>query len=565
MKKAGVWAGLLAIGVLVALVAGCLDSGGGSPSAYKGPLLRYHFAGRAHLPTGTNAVIYRTIDGLPITAELRGDIAQKLAAGALPFWKKDLPAGVGDASAIFRPLLDDFQVAEGYLEIRGPLRRTESVLAVELSDARAQIWNTKLRELTTAWKLGTPRDVTVEGVKGWEVKRAQAPNTLQFFRTDKWVLIGLSQDANGQLPALLKQTRETGRPLPALSGHFLEFSVDLPRLKPLSPLLTKFPLPAIEGTVAPRGADVRTEARLYFSTRLPRTESWRIPSQAISEPLTSFTAAQGVGPLLSVIAGGMDVGVKPLPNQYCAWGINHPQCRIFFGVPVIGNSTNIMKDVASQLPRFILATVTNVRGDFFYVSNRSELAWIDLQYMIPVVHADRMGLDDYLVGGTFPLSDKRTPPPDKLFEQVRGRTNLFYYDWEITQARLVHGKQFYQLLCGATGRHVPSTNTAVQRWIAAVGPKLTNTVTEITQAGPQELSLVRRSPIGFTGFELATLATFLDSPAFPFRIELPPIFPWTVTNSTAYRLAHSQVKGNAIPPAPRHPAGGSTNAPALKR
>jgi len=152
-----------------------------------------------------------------------------------------------------------------------------------------------------------------------------------------------------------------------------------------------------------------------------------------------------------------------------------------------------------------------------------------------------------------------------LFEQVRGRTNLFYYDWEITQARLVHGKQFYQLLCGATGRHVPSTNTAAQRWIAAVGPKLTNTVTEITQAGPQELSLVRRSPIGFTGFELATLATLLDSPAFPFRLELPPIFPWTVTNSTAYRLAHSQVKGNAIPPAPRHPAGGSTNAPALKR
>src|SRR5262245_50316301 len=69
---------------LLALV-GCLDQPlGSSDSHYQGPLFRYHFVGRAHLPAGTNAAVYKAIDALPQTAELRADVARKLAQATLP-------------------------------------------------------------------------------------------------------------------------------------------------------------------------------------------------------------------------------------------------------------------------------------------------------------------------------------------------------------------------------------------------------------------------------------------------------------------------------------------------
>ena len=70
------WAG-------VVLAAGCLEQTVPGPRSYKGPLFRYHFAGRTHLPAGTNATRLKEIDALPATAALRGQIAEKLAGGGL--------------------------------------------------------------------------------------------------------------------------------------------------------------------------------------------------------------------------------------------------------------------------------------------------------------------------------------------------------------------------------------------------------------------------------------------------------------------------------------------------
>src|SRR6266536_1189960 len=69
------WAG-------VVLAAGCLEHLGPGPRSYKGPLVRYHFAGQTHLPAGTNATRLKEIDALPATTALRGQIADKLAAAA---------------------------------------------------------------------------------------------------------------------------------------------------------------------------------------------------------------------------------------------------------------------------------------------------------------------------------------------------------------------------------------------------------------------------------------------------------------------------------------------------
>ena len=498
---------------------GCFDQAGGARS-YKGPLLRYHSASRAQLTVGTNAAILKEIAVMPATTDLRGHLAQKLAAAALPFWRKELPADAADQATVLRPLLDDFLSAEVYVEVRGAAGSTDTALAIELTEPRAQIWNNNLKQLASAWKLGTPRDLTAEGFKGWEAKRSQAPNTLQFYRAGKWVVLGLAHERLTQVPVLLAEVKKNGRPVAALNDSFLELAADLPGLRAWFPALARWPLPPIVANMAARGETVRTEVRFQYSGKIPwRYEPWKIATNIVGEPLTSFTLGQGISPLLGLAKPLADSGLNPLPNQFCAWGINHDHCRMYFTVPV-ANATNAMSKLSTAVPKFLYSTLPGPLGNFLYSSNKSELLWGGVPYIIPMLQPHKNGRDEYLFGGLFP-PNPHTPVPDELFAQVRGRTNLIYYDWEITEHRLIHGRMFYQLAGILNGRPPASTNTPSQRWISAIAPKLGNSATEITQTGPQELALVRRSHVGFTGFELATFSIWLESPGFPFNFELP--------------------------------------------
>ena len=66
------------------------------------------------------------------------------------------------------------------------------------------------------------------------------------------MLVGLGQDAIAQLPALLREAKANGRPLPAPTVNFLEFSIDFPGLRPWFPALARFP----ESELAPKNASV---------------------------------------------------------------------------------------------------------------------------------------------------------------------------------------------------------------------------------------------------------------------------------------------------------------------
>ena len=530
-------AAVLGLG-LVLLAGGCFEQTSG-PRSYVGPLLRYHFAGRSGLPTGTNAARFKEIDSLATTAALRADIAQKFASAALPFWRSSLPAGATDQSPLLKPLLEDLLTAEAFLEVRGAPGNADLALAVAVSDERGQLWDKNLRQLAAAWKLGTPRDLSAEGFKGWELKKTPAPDTLQVYRAGKWTVVGLGNGKLIQLPLLLADVKKSGRPVPALSNQFIELAADLPALRPWFSFLSQWPLPPVVVGVSGRGDGIRTEVRFQYSGRIPWTfEPWKIPTNVVSEPLTSFTMGQGLAPFLKQVKGFADLGLNPLPNQFCSWGLHNEQCRMNFAVPV-PNATNAMQKLSLGVPRYMLANFTNLQGRFLYGTNRSELLLSGVPWIAPMLHPVKDGKDEYLMGGIFPLSPKHTPVPDELFAQVRGRTNLLYYDWEITEHRLNHGKQFYQLASILNSRRTPNTNTASKRWLSEIGSKLGNTATEISQAGPQELVLVRRSHVGFTGFELATLSLWLDTPGFPFEFDLPAPLPSmksrAVTNSPAAR------------------------------
>lgn len=503
----------------VALLLGCVEDKDKAKGT--GTLFRCHFAGRAALSQGTNATRLKAVDTLPATAELRQWMAQKLARAAFEFWKGDLPAGTAEKTTLLQPLFNDLMLTESCVEVRGPIGKTETMVAIELSDERARLWSTNLWQVVTAWKFGPPRPVAAEGANGWEARRAQAPNSFQFARVGQWVLVGLGQHELGVVQSLARRAATRSRPMPALTNDFLDVKVDTTALSVWFPWFARYSLPPAHLTMVGHGDNVRSEIRLDYSNKmLGPLEPWRIPTNLVTEPLTSFTVARGIAPLLERVQGFSELGLRPIPNQLCAWGISNEQPRLFFTMPVT-DATNAIRQLAPTAPRFLLERFTNGLGSFLYISNRAELVWT-LPLIAPYLRAAKDAGSEFIFGGIFPPFSRTFPVPDELYAQVRGRTNLTYYDWEDTPQRLEHGRYLFQLAALVDQRSLPATNSVSQRWLAAIRDKLGNTVTEITQTGPQELTLVRKSQVGLTGFELAAFSAWLESRGFPFRLELPP-------------------------------------------
>jgi hypothetical protein len=122
----------------------------------------------------------------------------------------------------------------------------------------------------------------------------------------------------------------------------------------------------------------------------------------------------------------------------------------------------------------------------------------------------------------YPRPPLTNPPPPELFAEIQGKSKLLYYDWEITQERLPHANQMYQLYDILNNRRPYGTNVTAQRWLISLAPQLGNTITEMSMTGPKEITLVRKSHVGLTSFELVTLARWINSKNFPFEFEPAP-------------------------------------------
>lgn len=542
MKQHSVSRGILAAvavgaGIVMIPFPGAAQEKASGPASAR-PLWRSHFAGRAALAQGTNATRLKLIDEMPVSAGLRAQLAAGLARAPHGLWQKELPAGVTNAADLWRPLFDDLLQAESVLEVRGPAGRTEITLAIQLTDDRARVWSTNLWQLASVWKLGAPRFAQLEGATGWEVKRAQAPNLLQFTRAGQWVVVGLGQDKLSLAPALLRQIASSGRPLPYVEGALFDVQADLPGLAAWFPWLARYGLPPTHLTARGRGEHLRTEVKFQFAGPVRwRSEPWQIPTNLVGEPLTSFTIARGVSSLLAAIPSAEKLGLNPLPNQLCAWGISNEQCRVYWAAPV-SNGVAAVQRLALSIPPFMQSLLGPLLGDFFYVSNKTFFAWGGIPFIQPYLQPATNQNQQFVHGGIFPLPPRQIAPPPELYGQFTTRANLLYYDWEITPQRLWSGRMFIDLVNILSKRYPQGTNSASKAWLSAVVTDLwkdpanpSQTVTEITQTAPNELTLVRKSHLGLTGFEMAALSAWLDSPGFPMSYVPPRLVPTGRTNA----------------------------------
>jgi hypothetical protein len=286
---------------------------------------------------------------------------------------------------------------------------------------------------------------------------------------------------------------------------------------------------------------VRTEVKLNYAKPFSwKYEPWLIPTNVIGDspsPLTSFTVARGVAPLIQELPGFADLGLAKIPGQIAAWANpsssdpGRDQCRVNFAIPY-PDAEAAVRQLARKLPGFVEKNVgPQYLGDFYYASNQNIVYWT-MPFIQPYFRPLTNDSTRFILSGLFQLPSRQSLAPPGLFAQLGIRTNLLYYDYEITHHRLYHGLQLYQLLNMASRRFSQGTNSPAKLWLASVLEELrgktnapSETVTEITQSAPNELTLVRKSHLGFTGFELASFAAFLDSPGFPFRYEPPKLMP----------------------------------------
>jgi hypothetical protein len=157
------------------------------------------------------------------------------------------------------------------------------------------------------------------------------------------------------------------------------------------------------------------------------------------------------------------------------------------------------------------------------VMNNDQISWQGMPFVAPNLRALHGPAGDFLFASVFPNGPKPKPVPPELFTQLN-QPNLVYYDWEITAERLKLLPQLTQLALMMTRHQQLDVKSAAGKWLAAIGPTLGNTVTEVTQTAPNELSFKRSAPGGLTAIELTALASWLEAPNFPgcdLRLPLP--------------------------------------------
>ena len=487
----------LPLTLAAALLLGCgNDKRAAAPAAKPaaGPktelLLRLHFAGSAQLVANTNTAKLGQIAALPASAKLREQVLQKLARELPARLLLGTNAASSEESALLRPLLEDLRQAESLFTLFDTAGRAPAwALMVRLDEARARAWQTN--SVLSQTKLAVSRN---------------AP----------WVFLA----SEGQPVRWAANQSETSTPPFGIGTNvWLEGEANLAKLAPLLDLPTNVPWPHVQFSLSSKGDTVRTEAHLRFA-QSPRLalDAWRVPTNSLRDPLVSFTAARGGADWLGQQPLLKQLDLKPLPNQFFAWSRTDIPYQTLAALPAPGAAKQV-EQLGARAPAVLNSNLQQrTLGKLFLVTNRNELIWQGLPLLLPFVRsAPEPGGDFLLAGlmaGLIPQGANTNPPPRELFAQLE-RTNLVYYDWEITETRLQQWRQISQLLTMLTMSMPGATAPAGGAWLDAVTPKLGNTITEVTAVSPTELRLVRSSHLGLTGVELVLLAHWLDNPAFP--------------------------------------------------
>jgi hypothetical protein len=339
--------------------------------------------------------------------------------------------------------------------------------------------------------------------------KEQPTDHLRVNRSGKWTVISLGNGVTD--PSKLEREAEDSEQ----SAHWIDLTADLNKLGIVLPDSNISISNKLHLVVSPQGDGLRSEIHLNGDRPYGlQLGNWNVPTNTIRDPLIGFTAVQGIAEWLQKQPTFRTIGLSNAPNQAFFWAQPISAFSVSAAVPSESPRAAIDSIVKNYLPTLNSTLAPLGVGTFEVFTNQNILTWRGLPIAIPFVRPAPTADSKFLFGGLFPLVDLGTNvPPPELMAQVTARTNLVYYDWEITSERLSQWRQISQLIAIVQNKFSGDTNLLSERWLRGIEPKLGNCITEITLTQPRELSLVRRSAIGFNSLELAILARWLD-PAY---------------------------------------------------
>lgn len=484
-------------------------------------LYRHQAVGAKSFMLSDQGTVFRGIWKLPQTVIFGRHLATNLSLVIHGQVSQSTNPPSVETAQFLRSALIDLVDNESLVDIRNSPSGTEWTLAIQLPEARRKIWDQGLRSWLKSEKLGEVTSASWAGFTG--AKAAVSRGQFSWVVAQDWLLLGLGSNAPALWEGALAEIKSTQRPVASLTSNaWFKVNADFGKLRRTFPLIPEFLDAKLALSLAGKGESVRTDGTLQFAKPLDWTpEPWEIPTNIIYDPLVGFAAARGIAPLLAYNEDAKKLGITSFPNQMIGWSLTSVPYLTFAAFPQTGAS-NLLWNTFPQVPNLI-TNYGKLVGEMSWVSNLSQIFWSGLPFMNPTVRAIKSEGREYVLGGLLPPLRSRHKAPAELFE-FTSRTNLAFYDWEITETRVKSWNRIVQSSLIGFFREVPTTNAPTQALIEALSAtnRLGNAITEITVTGPSELTLMRQSHIGLTGLEIVQALRWVDSANFPFTFDRAP-------------------------------------------
>lgn len=562
---------------LTLLVAGCSDSNAPSAAATKSPVapaasavpaarapvptLHLHFSGTASLRTNSHAAKLNTLAAIPTVQAQWNTTLDAFAKNAprLIGWQLDAKPD----PARLRPLLDDlFQHGASLIWSESTAGASSFALTVRLPAERTELWKKNLAAWFAPGQPTAIRSLLGQGLEGWETQVGATPWRL--VQEGDCLILSMGTQTSRSATEVLKEltppdhlgmgtnwlavtanppaTERLGKLTRGLSRHWIESAAGR---NPAAAETSPSEWPDLQLTLTSLDDHVRTQLRLNYARPVPvATSEWRVPVKTMNAAVTnliSFTALQAASATAQRLLpwlGPQDflplAELEAHPAQAYAWGLAQVPFQSYIAVS-LDDATNAMGALQERLQtRWGGVLASHALGQLRFDEATRQLNWqgglpMIVPFLAPAADAG------YVVAGIFPMPPVPQPPPQELIAQIEGRTNLLYYNWEITEGRLVQWRLMDQFLSmlrpvekAAAGVPAPPMfpspmGTTDLRWLNELGAQLGNTVTEVIAELPTSLLLRRKSHSGLTALEWVILSRWLGSPAFPEFIPEKPI------------------------------------------
>ena len=264
---------------------------------------------------------------------------------------------------------------------------------------------------------------------------------------DDWLVVGCGNDLAPSQDEYLREVSRSGRPGPALTDHWLEADLDLARLGPWLPDAAQLLKPArVKISVAPNNDNLDITARLVYAEAVP----WKsAPLQApdlVEGPAISFSSGQDVAAFLKLSPAFARLDGDPLTNQFYTWALNQLPFQTYMAWPAL-NATNLLETLSTEAVDAFNAELKQFNGtELVWLADQRKLVLSNLRVIFPCLQAVEDPAGSFLLVSVFPRAPAGEPAPDELLKPVNGRTNLVYYDWEMTGARFQHWRLLGHML-----------------------------------------------------------------------------------------------------------------------